>query len=309
MILLRRLQGYWLMIHPFPVMMVVMLATVLAVATARESTDWSRLVRAMATLFFSQVVVGISNDYHDRALDAQADSLSQALASFGENPPTGKSNRRGLARKPLAHGVVTPGEARALIVAAFVLMLALAVSLGPMIVLLALLGTFAGILYNFWLRGTPFSWFPYVLGFVVLPIFVWVSMERFDARQLILVPMGLPLLVGVHLAQTLPDTETDRALGGRGFAVTLGRARGVVVVWSALIGAQMLALVTALALDSNLEIVLLAAGVSFALVAASIALYHRAPTSATLRVVFHLVAPSAVILVAGWLAALQSIGR
>ncbi len=270
------------MIHPFPVMMVVTLATVLAVATARESTDLSRLVRAIAALFFSQVVVGISNDLHDRTLDAQAQPW-----------------------KPLARGVVTPNEARALIVAAFALMLVFVISLGPIILLLALLGTFAGVLYNFWLRGTPFSWFPYVLGFIILPIFVWASMARFDARQLILVPIGLPLLVGVHLAQTLPDTETDRALGMRGFAVTLGRTRGSLVVWSALIGAQMLTLVTALALDSNLEIVLLAVGASCALVAASIALYHARPTSATLRVVFRLVAPSAVILVAGWLAALQ----
>jgi 4-hydroxybenzoate polyprenyltransferase len=286
MALLRRLQGNWLMIHPFPVMMVVTLAAVLAVATARESTDLSRLVRAIATLFFSQVVVGMSNDYHDRLLDAQ-----------------------GQPWKPLASGMVTPSEARALIAGAFILMLVFAVSLGWIVTLLALLGTFAGVLYNFGLRDTPFSWFPYVLGFVTLPIFVWVSMARFDVRQLVLVPIGLPLLVGVHLAQTLPDTETDFALGVRGFAVTLGRTRGVLIVWTALIGAQLLALISALMLNSDLEIMLLAVGISFALVAASIALYHRRPTSATLRVIFRLVAPSAVILIAGWLAALQSIGR
>ena len=274
------------MIHPFPVMMVIALATILAVATARQATDPARLVRAVATIFFSQVVVGISNDYHDRALDAQ-----------------------GQPRKPLVRGVVTPSEARALIAGAFVLMLGFSISLGPIIVLLALLGTFAGTLYNFSLRGTPWSWLPYVLGFVTLPVFVWVSMQRFDARQLALVPIGLPLLVGVHLAQTLPDTETDIAVGVRGLAVTLGRARGVLVVWSALIGAQLIALISALLVDSNLDIVLIATGASFALVAASIALYHRQPTSATLRVVFHLVAPGAVILVAGWLAALQSMGR
>src|SRR5512135_3040237 len=123
---LRRVQGYWLMIHPFPVMMVVTLATVLAVATAREATDWTRLARAIATLFFSQVVVGISNDYHDRLLDVE-----------------------GQPWKPLARGIVTPNEARGLIGLAFVLMLGFAGSLGPLVILLALLGTFAGILYNF----------------------------------------------------------------------------------------------------------------------------------------------------------------
>lgn len=282
MTLLRRLQGYWLMIHPLPVMMVVTLAAVLAMATTREATDFSRLVRAIATLFFSQVTVGVSNDYHDRALDAQGQTW-----------------------KPLARGIVSPGEARAIIVIAFVLMLAFAISLGPLALLLALLGTFAGQLYNFWLRETSFSWLPYILGFIVLPIFVWVSIERFDVRQLVLVPIGLPLLIGVHLAQTLPDLETDFALGARGFAVTLGRARGVIIVWLASIGSQMLALVSALFLDSDLRIIGMAVTVSFALIAASIALYHREPTSATLRVIFRLVAPSAVILVAGWLFALR----
>jgi 4-hydroxybenzoate polyprenyltransferase len=280
--LLRRLQAYWLMIHPFPVMMVVTLATVLAVATAREATDLSRLARAIATLFFSQVVVGMSNDYHDRLLDAE-----------------------GQPWKPLARGIVTPNEARVLIGSAFVLMLGFSASLGPLLVLLALLGTFAGILYNFWLRGTPLSWFPYVFGFVVLPISVWVSIEHFDIRQLVLVPIALPLLVGVHLAQTLPDVDTDLALGVRGFAVTLGRGRGVLAVWSTLIGAQLIALVSAWALDSNTQIVLVTVSASFALVAASIGLYHLRPSSATLRMIFRLVAPSAVLLVGGWLAALR----
>jgi 4-hydroxybenzoate polyprenyltransferase len=281
--LLRRAQGYWLLIHPFPVMMVVALAAILAAATARESTDLSRLIPAIATLFFSQAVVGISNDYHDRALDAQTQKW-----------------------KPLARGVVTPDEARALTAFAFVLMLAFAISLGAFVLLLALLGTFAGLLYNFWLRGTPFSWFPYVLGFIVLPVFIWVSMERFDARQLALVPIGLPLLLSVHLAQTLPDLEGDIAFGARGFAATLGRARGVAVVWSACVSAQMIALVSALLLDSNLQIVFAAVLTSFTLVALSIALYHRRPTSETLRANFRLIAASAVILVGGWLAALKT---
>ena len=274
--------GAVLMIHPFPVMMVVTLATVLALATAREATDLSRLARAIATLFFSQVVVGMSNDYHDRLLDAE-----------------------GQPWKPLARGIVTPNEARVLIGLAFVLMLGFSVSLGPLVVLFALLGTFAGILYNFWLRDTAWSWFPYVFGFIVLPISVWVSIERFDIRQLLLVPIGLPLLVGVHLAQTLPDTETDLALGVGGFAVTLGRGRGVLAVWSTLIGGQLIAAFSAWALESNVQIVFLGVGASFVLVAASIGLYHARPSSATLRAIFRLVAASAVILVGGWLAALR----
>ncbi len=278
MAFLRRLQGYWLMIHPFPVMMVVTLTTILAVATAGASIDFLRIVRVVAAVFFSQMVVGISNDYHDRLLDA-----------------------KGQPWKPLARGVVKPNEARALIAIAFVLMFVIGSTLGTLALLFVLLGTFAGQLYNFWLRDTPFSWFPYVLGFVALPIFIWVSMENFDVRQLALVPIGVPLLFGVHLAQTLPDTEIDRTAGARGFAVALGRARGVVIVWTAAITAQLIALISAVWLHMNLQVVAIAATISFALIIVSIALYHRQPTSETLRAIFRLVAPSAVILIAGWL--------
>lgn len=270
------------MIHPFPVMMVVTFATLLAVATARDALEPLRLARAIAALFFSQVVVGTSNDYHDRARDAQ-----------------------GQRWKPLVRGTVTPNEARAQIVVAFGLMLALAISLGPIALALALLGTFAGLIYNFWLRDTPFSWLPYVLGFIVLPIYVWVALEHFDARQLALIPIGVLLLLGVHLAQTLPDTETDRAVGGRGLAVTLGHARGTRIVWCTMIGAQILASLSARWLPRNSLVLGAAVGVSFGFVVVSILLYHRNPTSTTLRALFRPIALSAVILSVGWLIALN----
>lgn len=263
--------------------MVIVLSTLLAVATARETLDPARLTRAIATIFFSQVVVGVSNDYHDRALDAQTQSY-----------------------KPLARGAVTSHEALVLIALASVLMVAFGLSLGPIAFGLALLGTIAGLLYNFALRGTTFSWFPYVLGFVTLPIFIWVTMERFDAQQLALVPIGLPLLLGVHLAQTLPDAESDVQVGVRGFAVALGRKRGLMVAWGACIAAQLSALVSAIFLDSNLQIVLTGILVSCALIALSIVRYQRNPSSATLRGNFRLIAPSAVILTTGWLFALKA---
>ncbi len=283
MSLLRRLYSYWLMIHPFPVTMVVALAACLALGTARETFDSSRLTRAIATIFVSQVVVGISNDYHDRALDAQTQSY-----------------------KPLARGAVTPIEALTLIAIASVLMLAFGISLGPAAFALALLGTFAGLLYNFVLRGTPFSWFPYVIGFITLPIFIWVTMERFDARQLGLVPVGLPLLFSVHLAHALPDVESDKQVGVRGFAVALGRELGWKIAWGACIVAQCVALASAILLNSDLRILSFAILISFALVALSIARYHGNPSSATLRGNFRLIAPSAVILTVGWLFALKA---
>lgn len=279
----RRLYSYWLLIHPFPVTMVVAFATLLAVATARATLDPSRLVRAILTLFFSQAVVGISNDYHDRTLDFQ-----------------------GQPQKPLANGSVAPKEAMALIVIAFLLMLALAFSIGPIVLALALAGTMAGLLYNLVLRGTPFSWFPYVLGFTILPVAVWVAMERFDPRQLALIPIGIPLLIGVHLAQTLPDIESDLRVGIRGLSVSLGRERAVIVCWSAFLAAEIIALGSGILMQSNLPSIAAATILSVVLVATSVVRYRRDQSSATLRGNFRLTASSAVMLTAGWLFALRT---
>ncbi len=277
----RRLHAFWLLTHPFPITMVVALALILGIASARENLDGARFTRALVTLFLSQAHVGMTNDYLDRELDARAQPF-----------------------KPLARGAVQPSEARIVIIAAFALMLAFALTLGPVGFLLAMLGTLAGQIYNFWLRGTPFSWLAYLMGFAVLPFFVWDAVQNFSLVYLILFPIGALLVVAVHLAQTLPDVETDRALGVFGLAATLGRERAALVMWLALVTAHALALLTTYYLRSNLQILFVAMVGSLALIAASALIYYARRTAASAQIVFRLVAPSALILVAGWLASM-----
>ncbi len=284
MTLLRRLHAFWLLTHPFPIAMVVALALILGIASARENLDAARLVRALATLFLSQVHVGMTNDYLDRELDAQAQPF-----------------------KPLARGTVKPNEARAVIFASFALMLFFAITLGPIGFLLAMLGTLAGQIYNFWLRGTPFSWLAYMMGFAVLPFFVWDAVQSFSVVYLLLFPIGALLVVAVHLAQTLPDVETDRALGVFGLAASLGRERAARVMWLALIAAHALVLTTFFVLRFDLAVLLAAMLASLALIATSAMLYYARRTPASTRFVFRLIAPSALILVAGWLEAVASL--
>ncbi|MBI3914038.1 MAG: UbiA family prenyltransferase [Chloroflexi bacterium] len=281
--LLRRMHGFWLLIHPFPIAMVVSLACILGISSARENFDAAQFTRALITLFLSQAHVGMTNDYLDRALDAQAQTW-----------------------KPLARGWVKPNEARLIIFASFALMFIFALTLGPIGFVLALLGTFAGQIYNFRLRGTPYSWIGYVLGFSVLPFFIWDAASSFSPTFLIIVPIGIPLIFAAHLAQTLPDVESDRALGVFGFAATLGRERAAMLLWLMLIAAHALAFGTAYWLKSNLQTLFAAMIASFALVTASMFIYYARRTPQSLRIVFRLVSPSALILVAGWLAALRT---
>ena len=225
----------------------------------------------------------MTNDYLDRGLDARAQPF-----------------------KPLARGTVKPHEARVLIFASFALMFFFALSLGPVGFGLALLGTLAGQIYNFWLRGTPFSWLAYFMGYAVLPFFIWDAVQSFSLVYLLLFPIGALLVVAVHLAQTLPDVETDRALGVFGLAATLGRERAALVMWSTLVSAQALALITFFVLRFDLAVLLAAMLASLALIATSALIFYTRRTAASARVVFRLVAPSALILVAGWLTSVRN---
>ncbi len=262
--------------------MVLSLAIILALASARADLDMARLTRALVTLFLSQAHVGMTNDYLDRALDAQAQTW-----------------------KPIARGLVKPNEARALIIASFALMFIFALTLGPLGFALAMLGTLAGQIYNFRLRGTRYSWVAYVMGFAVLPFFIWDAVNAFSFERLLIIPVGIPLIFAAHLAQTLPDVESDRALGVFGFAASLGRERAAVLLWLMLCAAHTLAFGTAYWLNSNLQTLFVVMLASAALVAVSMFIYYARRTPQSLRIVFRLVSPSALILVAGWLAALR----
>ncbi|MBI3741223.1 MAG: UbiA family prenyltransferase [Chloroflexi bacterium] len=259
------------------------LACILGIASARENFDAARFARAIITLFLSQAHVGMTNDYLDRTLDAQAQP-----------------------NKPIARGLVQPSEARALIIVAFIAMLAFALTLGPIGFILALLGTLAGQIYNFKLRGTPYSWVAYVMGFSVLPFFVWDAASSFSWTYLLMFPMGIPLVFAAHLAQTLPDVETDRALGVFGFAASLGRTRAALLLWFVLIAAHAIAFASGYWLSSNLQILFVAMLGSLALIVASAIIYYARRDTTSSKIVFRLVSPSALILVAGWLASLKN---
>jgi 4-hydroxybenzoate polyprenyltransferase len=94
----------------------------------------------------------------------------------------------------------------------------------------------AGLSYNLWLKGTHWSALPYVAGFALLPAFVWIALDSYRNDLLALYAVALPLTVAAHVANTLPDIETDQASGRRSLTVTLGRSRSLVLFMSPSIG-------------------------------------------------------------------------
>ncbi|HEU0115879.1 MAG TPA: hypothetical protein VFQ80_14435, partial [Thermomicrobiales bacterium] len=92
-------------------------------------------------------------------------------------------------------------------------------------------GTACGVVYDLWAKRTPWSWLPYLLALPLLPIWTRTALIGFAPRLLLLYPLGAGAIVAVHLAQSLPDAERDRAVGLRNPVGILGRRRAALACW------------------------------------------------------------------------------
>jgi 4-hydroxybenzoate polyprenyltransferase len=123
--------------------------------------------------------------------------------------------------------------------------------------------------------------------------------------------VGAPLVLGLHLADTLPDLEGDRAQGVRGLAHRLGRARTCRLMWAAFFAtAALLAALGALP-GHPARVLWAAAGVTVALTLAALVVSRggTAPAStgaAAWRLAFALLACAALAAGLGWLLALAT---
>lgn len=181
--------------HPGPALAVVVLATLLSVATGAPP---DRVALVAAAVLAGQLSVGWSNDLIDEARDRAV----------------------GRTDKPIASGAVTRRSvsvACALSVAATVV-LSLACGWAAGLVHLACVASAWS--YNLVLKATWWSWAPYALSFGGLVVFVSLAEGEWPDAG---VPVAAALLgVGAHLLNVLPDLADDAATGVRGLPHRLG---------------------------------------------------------------------------------------
>jgi 4-hydroxybenzoate polyprenyltransferase len=175
-------------------------------------------------------------------------------------------------------------------------------TLSPGTALAALVGLSCGLVYDLWLKRSRWSWLPYGVALPTLPVWAWTAMDRFPGRLLLAYPLGLLLGLALHLANTLPDLDGDRAFGVAGLAHGLGRGRSLLLCWSAIALAQLGTLVLAPALSYRGPAYPLGLAFSLAFTLLSMVLYWRRPTPATLQFNFGVLALASLALAVGWLA-------
>lgn len=270
------LLAYARLPHALPVIVVLATTAALSIVINRDA-PLARLLALFLAMLGAQLVIGIVNELVDLELDRSA------------RPD-----------KPLVSGLVTVRGATLLLAASIVLMLAPAATLGWQSLLLCLLGCGLGVAYSLWFKRTVFASIPYLFALPLLPIWVAVSLDAYDADWLALYPLGWSAIVGVQVAQSLPDIDSDRSAGIVSLTTLLGQRRSLWLCWAALAVSAMVIGGSGWAGEPGR----IAAFTVIVLVAAHVVAAWRAPAAA-LRSAFPLAAGSTALLGIAWVAALS----
>ena len=181
------------------------------------------LLGVFVAVIVGQLSVGWSNDAFDAATDLKGDRTNKPTLAYGIRP-------------------------RSLWIAAFsALTLSCALS---WIVAGAIGGTFhvfalaMAWLYNTVLSRTRWSWLPYALAFGAVPAFLTYGFDN-QPPQIWMVAIFAIIGVSAHIANALPDIESDQAAGLQGFVISLGPKKAAALCWGLLItGTLILAVVS-----------------------------------------------------------------
>ncbi len=267
-------------IHPFPTLLNVAATAGLAFVAAGGAPDGGLLVRMLAVMFCAQCAIGVTNDYFDRELDAATKPW-----------------------KPIAAGIVRPSAALLLAAAFAIAATTVAATLGVGGFMLAMLGMTCGLAYDVRLKRTVASALPYMVAIPVLPLWVWVTLGEWQPVLWWLLPLGALLGLALHLANTLPDLDDDRAHGVAGLAHRLGAARSMLLAWSSFAAALAASAILSLVIDYELRIYVPALGVGAGALTISAGVYAARRDGFTLQLGFGALSLASAVLAVGWLAA------
>ncbi len=279
-----RLLAWGRLIHPFPVVLKVLACAAFAIIATPSGPVLAPLAALLVAVCLINAGIGALNDYCDRDLDA-----------------------RSKPSKPLVQGLVRPWQALVVGVATLASGLAATRSLPWPARVSAVVYATAGIAYDLGLKRTRWSWAPFVVAFPLLPIWSWTAVRGWDRRLRWVYPVGAPLVLGIHLANTLPDLAADRRSGVQGLAHRLGLRWSRRVCWAGYLAAQVLVLARTRRPTAPATAARAGAVSSAALLASAMLvdrLGARTDQRAALTWHFRLLALAAVPLAVGWLLAL-----
>jgi 4-hydroxybenzoate polyprenyltransferase len=272
--------AYWRLLHPVPSLLTVLVAGAFVLLAARGLPPIERFLLLLLIETLMQFSISALNDYFDRDVD------------------------RGRPDKPVALGLIRPEVALWLGAAFGMGAVLLALPLGVWVTLLTAVGLAGGLLYDAGLKYTAFSWLPFALAFPTLPLWAWAGAYGSVPERLLWVwPVGAVLVIGIHLADTLPDLETDSAAGVRGLAHRLGPQVALFLCWGAFAGAVALTFALWAVIPYRVEWYVPGLVLGVLLIAGGIGVYLVNP--GRVRLMSLMLEIGAIALAVGWVAGLM----
>jgi 4-hydroxybenzoate polyprenyltransferase len=208
-------QWNWLvairLFHPIPSLVTTLVAVGFGLVF-RMSPTTPRLWILGLVMLMAQFSISAANEWADRQRDRAAGRW-----------------------RPVSLGMIGPTAALAIAVACGLIAVALALALSPLAAALAALGIGIGWVYDLAAKPTPFSVLPFALAFPLLPVWAGVAAGYFPRSVPAVFLAGAPVAAAIHLADAIPDAESDAAAGSRTLAVAIGVDRARMVAAGALV--------------------------------------------------------------------------
>lgn len=198
--------------HPGPSAGVTVITVLLGITV--DLDPW-RVVLLGVTMAFTQLSIGLSNDWLDATRDRES----------------------GRTDKPVARGEVSVAAVRIAALTAAALAIALSATLGIPFATAHLVALGGGWAYNAWFKHGPLSALPFAVSFGILPALATLALPDPALPAWWAVLAGALLGIAAHVANVLPDLADDAATGVRGLPHRLGRIRSTLLAGLALAGA------------------------------------------------------------------------
>jgi 4-hydroxybenzoate polyprenyltransferase len=145
-------------------------------------------------------------------------------------------DRSSKAAKTIVRGDIRPRTALLMSCAAGAAGAGLSALFGWKTLFFALLMLASGMVYDFWAKGTVYSWTPYAIAVPALPIWSSFAAGKFRPAILLAFPLGALTALALNLANTLPDLAGDVRYGIRGLPHRLGQTGSLIVTWCSFAG-------------------------------------------------------------------------
>jgi 4-hydroxybenzoate polyprenyltransferase len=236
-----------------------------------------------AAVFLIHASIGSMNDYCDIDLD-----------------------RHTKPKKPLVRGDIQSGTALAISGVAAIAGLILSLRFGWAAETLALAVLASGMAYNFWAKGTVFSWVPYAVFIPAVPVLSFIVAGKFVPVVLLSFPLGALIALALNIANTLPDLEGDMRYGVQGLAHRLGLRHALLVAWGSFAGAIGLLASTPAVLGNDAAVLFPGLATAAVLLLATIADYAVNRSEQALKRGWYASAVLAVVLGCAWVASLAA---